>query len=226
MNRVPTSCLDRLNQRDFAFIEETILGGPPTGTTLQSLFEERDTLLAVLEDKRLFQALTNPPYPLGVSPELYFFALVRRGLKDAGIDEVEIADYVAAVLASHAMGGSAGLSDVDTPKVDFSYHVDFLYALEGLSDYDRFFLEVECGNHFLVLTGLFPKFLEYRASRRGAPGLGYYEDIARGAFLSAGDHPLADEFALRTVYPRLADCFRETRRALNWMAQEYLFLGS
>ncbi|MAS97254.1 MAG: hypothetical protein CMO55_29025 [Verrucomicrobiales bacterium] len=226
MNRVPTSCLDRLNQRDFLFIEELILGSPPPGNGLQSLFEERDSLLAILEHDKLFQALIELPYPLGVSPELYFFVMVRRGLKNGGIDDVEVADYVSAVLASHAMGGSGGLADLESPGVDFSYHVDFLYALEGLSDYDRFFLEVECGNHFLVLTGLFPKFLEHRASRRGAPGLGYYEDLARGAFLSAGDHPLADEFAVRSVYPRLADCFSETRRALNLMAQEYLFLGS
>ena len=225
MNRVPTSCLERLSQRDFAFIEKIILGKEGTGGTLESLFEERDSLLAVLEHDGLFRSLIELPYPLGISPELYFFVMVRRGLKNGGIEDVEIADYVAAVLATHAMGGSQGYTDLELPAADFSYHVDFLYALEGLSDYDRFFLEVECGNHFLVLTGLFPKFLEHRASRRGAPGLGYYEDLARGAFLAAGDHPLADEFAVRSVYPLLADRFSETRRALNLLADEYLFLG-
>ena len=77
-----------------------------------------------------------------------------------------------------------------------------------------------------MLTGLFPKFLEHRAERRGAPGVNYYEGVARSAFLAAGDHPLADEFAVRTIYPRLAECLSETRLALNRMAEDYLFLGS
>jgi hypothetical protein len=91
---------------------------------------------------------------------------------------------------------------------------------------ERFFLEVQCGNRFLVLTGLFPRFLERRAERRGAPGLGYYESVARHSFRTAGQHPLAEEYAVREVYGRLAECFTETRRALNRMADERLFLGS
>ena len=166
------------------------------------------------------------PYPIGISPELYFFVLVRRSLVAAGIEEVRLADYVAATLALHALGNPMSGAIPDRPDLEFTYQVDFLEALEEANTYDRFFLQVQCGNQFLVLTGLFPHFIEHRASRRGAPGIDYYESVARSAFLSASEHPLANELDLSALYPRLADCLGETRHALNRMAEEYLFLGS
>ncbi|MCB1230762.1 MAG: hypothetical protein KDN19_10875 [Verrucomicrobiae bacterium] len=226
MHTVTTSCRERLQPRDFEFILDVMTAGRGGRWQLESLFEDPDSLLAVLDHEQLVKAVLELPFPLAISPELYFFILVRRSLKHAGIDDVDIADYVAATLASHAGGNPLGTMKSDRPDADFTYHVDFLREFEGLSDYDRFFLEVQCGNHFLVLTGLFPKFLEHRADRRGAPGVGYYEGVARSAFLKAGGHPLADEFAVRSIYPRLAECFTETRRALNRMAEDYLFLGS
>jgi hypothetical protein len=39
----------------------------------------------------------------------------------------------------------------------------------------------------------------------------------------AGRHPLAEEFAVRDIYRRLGECFSETRRALNRMADEMSF---
>lgn len=226
MHTVHSTCLERLTPQDFAFIETVFFGKPGnTGRQgLESFFEERNSLLAVLEEDKLFKAIIEMPYPLGVSAELYFFVLVRRSLTEAGIEDARIADYVAATLALHATANPMAGAFPDRPDTDFTYQMDFLEAMEGLSAYDRFFLQVQCGNQFMVLTGLFPKFLENRAHRRGAPGLRYYESVARQAFLSAGEHPLADEFDLRNLYPRLADCFNETRQALNRMADDYLFL--
>lgn len=226
MHTVATSCRDRFRPRDFEFIIEALAGNRGCRVEMESLFEDTGSLLAMLDHESLVRAVLEMPYPLAISPELYFFVLVRRSLKHAGIDDVEIADYVAATLASHAGGVPIGSARLDKPDADFTYHVDFLRELVGMSDYDRFFLEVQCGNHFLVLTGLFPKFLAHRSDRRGAPGVRYYEGVARSAFLSAGVHPLADEFAVRSIYPKLAECFTETRRALNRMAEDYLFLGS
>lgn len=226
MHCVPSTCLERLTPQDFLFIESTLTGAPPGENRLQSLFENPNTLHNILEQDSLFRALVETPFPTGVSPELYFYVLVRRSLREAGIEEIAIADYVASTLALHALGRHPVRSLPNRPELDFTYQVDFLEAIEGLSEYDRFFLQVHCANQFLVLTGLFPRFLESRASRRGVPGIHYYEGVARQAFLTAGKHPLADEFALRSLYPQLAGCLHETRRALNRMAENYLFLGS
>ena len=225
MNAVATSCLDRLRPRDFTFLEESFSGGRGSPGDLESLFADADSLAALLDHDVIFRAVLELAYPLSISPELYFFVLVRRSLKNAGIEEVEIADYVAATLADHAGRRPLGLGRRDRLDFDFTYHVDFIEEKNGLSGYERFFLEVQCGNHFMVLTGLFPGFLEHRADRRGAPGVDYYEGVARSAFLAASDHPLADEFAVRSLYPRLAERFAQTRRALNRMAEDYLFLG-
>ena len=223
---VPTSCRERLQPRDFEFITRTLSGGERGATFLAELFKEPDSLAVVLDQDKLLRALLELPAPLSISPELYFYVIVRRSLKDAGIDDLEIADYVAATLADHA-GGSASRRESDRmPDAEFTYHVDIIERMIDASSTERFFLEVECGNRFLVLTGLFPNFLTRRAARRGAPVLDYYEGVARHAFLVAGRHPLAEEFAVREVYRRLGDCFSETRRALNRMAEERMFLGA
>ena len=164
--------------------------------------------------------------PLSISPEFYFFVLVRHSLQNAGIEDIEIADYVAATLSEHARGKPLGIRSAKRPEADFTYHIDFIEELDGLSPTDRFFLHVQCGNHFLVLTGLFPGMLRHRAKRRGAPGVRYYEGVARSAFLAAGDNPVAEEYAVAEVYERLAGQFGKTRRALNRMAEEFLFLGA
>ncbi len=226
MNLVPTSCRARLQPRDFEFIAATLGGGEPARAFLEGLFDDPDALTAFLEHESLFRAVMELAAPLAVSPELYFFVLVRRSLKEAGIDDLEIADYVAATLADHASGALSSGGHRDRPEAEFTYHVDIVERLAGASPCERFFLEVQCGNRFLVLTGLFPRFLERRAERRGAPGLGYYEGVARQSFRVAGRHPLAEEYAVRGVYERLADCFSEARRALNRMAEDRLFLGA
>lgn len=225
MQHLATSCLDRLTERDFRFIEEALTGKTDPGDSLRWLFEDANTLPTVLESDSVFRRVVEVPFPVDISPQFYFYVLVRRALKDAGIDKIEIADYVAAALADNACGHSAAPVGLEKPDHEFTYHIDFLAACEAASAYDRFFLEVECGNRFLVLTGLFPAFLEHRANRRGAPSLDYYEEVARNAFVAAGSRPLADEFAVRTIYPMLAECFSETRRALNRMSEEMLFLS-
>lgn len=223
---VPTSCLNRFTPEDFVFLETLVFREQDQADKLTSLLEDPASLLAVLEHEEVFRKVVEMPFPLAISPQMYFFVLVRRSLVDAGIDEIKIADYVAATLAAHATGPTMIGDKSNHPGLDFTYHVDFVEAMEGLSHYEKFFLQVQCGNQFLVLTGLFPKFLEHRATRRGAPRLHYYEELARSAYLTAGDHPLAHEFDLRGVYPQLAGCLHETRRALNRMTEDYLFLGT
>ena len=224
---VPISCRERLQPRDFEFIVATLAGGERGSKFLAELFAEPEALAVVLDQDRLLRAVLELPAPLAISPELYFYVIVRRSMKDAGIDDLEIADYVAATLADHAGGGAASRRfNGCVPDTDFTYHVDIVEKMIDASPSERFFLEVQCGNRFLVLTGLFPHFLTRRSERRGAPDLNYYEGVARNAFLLAGRHPLAEEFAVREIYQRLGGCFSETRRALNRMAEELLFLGA
>ncbi|MEC8827076.1 MAG: hypothetical protein VXX36_14965 [Verrucomicrobiota bacterium] len=226
MHHLPTSCLDRLTPTDFVFIQRALLDDQSHSEALCTLFKDRKSLIALVEHDKLFEAINDNAYPLSISPELYFFVLVRRTLIQAGITELHIADYVAATLASHSTGTPMTGLQPTREDLDFTYHVDFIDEMEGLSNYDRFFLQVQCGNSFMVLTGLFPGFIENRANHRGATQVDYYQEAARCAFKWAAKHPLANEFDLENVYPVLADKFDDTRKALNHLANDYLFLGN
>ncbi len=225
MRSVPQFCRSRLQSRDLEFIAQVLAGSDEIQrSALYQFFESSKALEELLEHPALLSAVLALKHPLNISPELYFYVLVRQELKEAGIDHIEVADYVAATLAEHARGNP--YQGQDTGIGQLPYHVDFITAINEASAYDRFYLYVRCGNQFLTLTGLFPKFFEHREERRGAPGVLYYEGVARDSFRYAGNHPLASEFALDEVYHTLADELPRARRALNRMAREYLFLGA
>jgi hypothetical protein len=78
----------------------------------------------------------------------------------------------------------------------------------------------------MVLTCLFPSFLNRRAERRGAPDVNYYEKVVMSHLDAAGRHMLSQEFALHDVLIRLAGAFPPVRRAMNYTLNEYLCLGN
>ena len=221
-NSPPYGCRERLQERDFEFVVD-VLGQDDNNASLKTLFRDKTALNVILDQDEILSAILQLRYPLSISPELYFYVLVRHALKQAGIEEMEVADYVAATLAECAHGDPTRVLSNDS-NTGFTYHVDFLKALDQASAYEQFYLQVRCGNQFMVLTSLFPRFIRHRRDIHGAPGVRYYEGVARQAFESASRHPLAEEFALTGVYETLSQVFPQARRALNHLAQEYLFL--
>ena len=220
----PHHCRSHLTPSDWSFVAAALTGDEANERALRSLMSDCETLDQVLDQAQVLKAVLELREMVSISPELYFYILMRHAMTDAGIEDRAVADYVAAVMAEVARGNR--FTARGEPTLDFTYHVDFLKAIDGASPSDRFHLQVHCGNQFLILTGLFPQFLSARASRRGAPDLAYYEGVARNAFRDAGEHPLAQEFGVGEVYRHLSDAFGQTRRILNRMAAEYLFLGA
>ena len=70
MHTVSTSCRERFRPQDFTFIEQVFTGGRGPSADLQSLFEDPDSLLAILDHDRLSQAVLEQPNPLAISPVL------------------------------------------------------------------------------------------------------------------------------------------------------------
>ena len=227
MRIMPQSCRARFSRRDFEFIA-AVLGDnqPSREDPLLRLLKDAPSLDLLLDDPKLLDAVIAMHQTVNISANLYFYILVRHALQKFGIDHREMADYVAGTLAEFSKGNpfDPGANDQMKPE-GMPYHIDFIEAINSASPYDRFYLHVRCGDQFLVLTGLFPDFIEHRKKRRGAPGVRYYEGVARESYRSAGVHPLADEFTLCEIYELLSDQFRKTRRALNHMAREYMFIG-
>jgi hypothetical protein len=225
---MPQSCRNRLNRRDFEFMA-SVLNGRSSGNqeAFLSLVNDAETLNSILDHPKLLEAMVSMKLSIAVSSELYFYVLVRHALKESGIDHREVADYVAGTLVEFARGNPFKSVPGDSLQINgLPYYIEFIEAIKSANRYDQFYLHVHCGNQFLVLTGIFPEAIIRREQRRGAPGVPYYESVAQGSFQTAGEHPLAIEFALSEVYEILADQFRITRRALNRLSKEFLCLGS
>ncbi len=191
---------------------------------LAALCLDEDEVKNILDHPKLFEALTWGNRSAMVSLELFFFVVVRHALKRVGVKDLAVADYIAVVCADHGLPQQVGPSG--SPRhAEKLYSLDYLHELDNARGSERFFVHVQCANQFLVLTCLFPTFLQHRAQRRGAPDVTYYERFVAAHLEAAGRHALADEFALAEVLLRLSNDFPPVRRAMNHLLQEYLSLG-
>ena len=168
--------------------------------------------------------MLESPTLLNVSPWCYFYVLTRQSLLRSGLDDVTLAEYLGSMLAERvplaagdSLGGISG---------GLARSVDFLAVLDQTSGSMRFEALVAGGNQFLILTGIFPEFIMRRSARHGAPGLQFYENVARASFCEAQDHPRAVRQGLKGVLGTLSEVLPEARRSLNRMADSLLFLAS
>ena len=216
------SCRDRFTAADFAFL--TAVLDPGGGVRdLRTLWEDPEALREMLDLREVLAALLEQPGPLVVSPPFYFYVLVRHAFLDAGITDAGIADYVAGVLSERV-----GVDPADALKGipgGLVHAVDFVAILEGARGRVRFHVQLAAGHQFLVLTGLFPGYLQRRCERTGAPGIGFYENFARQVFLDAARNRDAPRETPRRLLGDLAECLPEARRSLNRLAGDFVFLG-
>ncbi len=204
---------------DFAFMESVLATGTQADS-LRRLSEDPDAVTHLLDLKEVHRALIENPLALPVSPALYFYVLVRHAFLDGGIENPELADYVAGVLVDK-------LSSRPDPRPGSMPHwvthaVDFVSVIHATHGLLRFHLEIAAGDQFLVLTGLYPEFLTRRAERHGAPGLDFYEAFARQSYRRAADHRDLPH-APRQIFGLLSEVLPVARRSLNRMADRCLF---
>ena len=217
-------CWHRFTTADWRFIAEALSLKEQDCDCLAAMADDPDAVRHVADHPRVFEALVMQPQTALVSPELFFFVVVRHTLKRIGVEDLQVADYIAVVCADWGVPPqqSAAPEKREPPRL---YSLDWLDALSKARSHERFFIHVQCANQFLVLTCLYPDFLHRRAERRGAPDVGYYEGVVSTHLDAAGRHALAEEFALREVLTDLAEAFPPVRRAMNHTLREYLSLG-
>lgn len=225
MMRFPRpGCWYRFTTADWQFIRDSLALSDREKEQMSVLFDDPGAVRAILDHPKLFEAIVSATSSALLSPELFFFVVVRNTLKWAGIEAIEVADYIAVVCADFGCRGTAEPGH-DSRRIASLYSIDYLSAIEKAPRHERFFLHVQCANQFLVLTSFYPDFIRKRSERHGAPGVEFYEQVVVSHLASAEKHVLADEFDLREVFAALSDCFPPARRALNHTAREYLFLG-
>lgn len=213
---------DRFTGADFDFLNEVLAGGRKR-VCMAKLWEDPDALREMLDLKEVLRGMLDSPSALRVSPDFYFYVLVRHAFMQADIRCPDIADYVAGVLAKRV-----GVQP-DDPLQDiargYTHASDFLAIISSAQGKMKFHLQVAAGNQFMVLTGLFPSFISKRNERCGAPDLEFYESFARRAFQGAADSPHARGKAPRQLLGTLAEIMPDARRSLNRLAEEFVFLG-
>ena len=206
-----------ITSADFSFLESLLAEG---NQAIARLWTDPEAVTAILDQKEIHRALLESPVSLAVSPSLYFYVLVRHAFLDGGIDHAELADYVAGVLVDKL--GTRPDPRPGAMSGWITHAVDFLAVIHSTHGMLRFQLEVAAGDQFLILTGLYPEFLDHRAERQGAPGLGFYESFARQAYHRAAGQTGVDP-ATRNLFGLLSESFPLARRSLNRMSDRCFF---
>ena len=148
--------------------------------------------------------------------------MARYVLRDAGIRDRKLCDYVGSLLENfsraHALQGPQ--VDDESPR---QYLSDMLIALSRATEDEAFLLRAHVGNYSLFISGIFHENTQ-RRSLRGAPDIGFYENIGRRNYHLLASHATARRCELDDVYAELADRFRDVRLALNQLADRLLNL--
>lgn len=177
----------------------------------------------VLDEPGLLQLLLAAPGLAAPSAAVFVYVAVRSALRNVGIDDAELSDYLAALLLEFGRRDRAWRIAPADDQV-YRYVSDIVADLELVADARRgFLLRAHLGNFSLWLSGVFPDHIVARQRRRGGPDFNYYETMGARGFRLAADHRLAREWQLAGVYERAADAFDRLRVGLNRLSDSVLF---
>lgn len=171
----------------------------------------------LLDEKRTFEAVMNGGIS-AVPLDLLCYLLVRRALLEVDVEDRTIADYLAALLAEFSRADAQAAQ-----AKSFTYLVDVLGEIAQSPAARAFELHAYLGEYSLWLSGVFPDHIVARVHRRGAPGLGYYEEMGVAGYRVAASSTRASALGVDRLYRDCADRFVELRAALNRVSDRYLF---
>ena len=94
---ITANCRDRFTAEDFDFVVQTLAHSERDYINLVDLLTDAEARDAILDHPRLFQSVLEDGAPLRISPQLYFYLLTRHVLKETGLNDRVLADYVASL---------------------------------------------------------------------------------------------------------------------------------
>lgn len=219
---VRANCRERFTADDFAFVVRTLARSQTDHVSLVDLLSDLETRDAVLDNPRLIDAILSNAGQLSISSHFYFYVLARHVLRQAGINDRKLCDYVGSLLETFSR-----MNDLRAPHLaderGRQYICDMLIALTRATPEQAFFLRAHAGNYSLFLSGIFHENTQQR-SRRGGPDLKFYEQVGRTNYQLVASHATARRCELSDVYEELSDRFREVRLALNQLSDQLLNL--
>jgi hypothetical protein len=219
---IQANCRERFTADDFDFVVRTLSRSDRDGVNLVELLTDADARDAILDDPRLVDSVLADDATLRISPQLYFYILIRHVLKTTGLNDRNVSDYLASLLERFSQTARLR-SPADGNANPVQYVSDMLIALRNASPAQTFLLRAHVGNYSLFITGMFCETVE-RRSLRGAPDVSFYEDVGRANFRAVARHELARSCALTRVYDQLSEGFHDVRLALNRLADSLVHL--
>jgi hypothetical protein len=149
---------------------------------------------------------------------------VRHALRRSGLEDRDVADYLASLLIAFGQRDRAWRIDWNDDQ-RHRYLIDIVQDAEQSSGDRRFKVLAHLGNHALWLAGIFPDYIAARRVRRGGPDLSYYDTLGSRGYGQASDHALADAYGLEEIFRVAAERFPEVRTALNEVSDRIFFAG-
>lgn len=216
------NCRERFTAADFEFVVQTLSRTERDSVNLVDLLTDAEARDSILDNPRLVDSLLTEGAPLNISPQLYFYVLLRHVLKETGLNDRSVSDYLASLLETFSQTARMK-SPADGQTNPIQYVSDMLIALRHATPTQTFLIRAHVGNYSLFITGIFHETVQCR-SQRGAPDVNFYEDVGRSNFRVAAGHQVARSCALTEVFERLADGFHEARLALNRLSDSLLHI--
>ncbi len=220
---IQANCRARFTAADFDFIVRTLARSQVESVSLVDLLADAETRDAVLDSPRLVDAILSAGGQLRISSQFYFYVLARRVLRDAGLTDRKLCDYVGSLLEKFSRANFLRGPQVSDHDFSQQYLTDMLLALGRASREKAFLLRAHVGNYSLFISGIFHENTQ-RRSERGAPALEFYEQLGRQNFQLVASHATARRCELDDVYAGLAERFRDVRLALNQLSDRLLNL--
>jgi hypothetical protein len=219
---VRANCRERFTAADFDFVVRTLARSQTDHVSLVDLLSDVETRDSVLDHPRLVDSILSNARHLCISSQFYFYVLARHVLRQAGIVDRKLCDYIASLLETFSRMNRFQSPHLST-ECGSQYISDMLIALTRATPEQAFLLRAHVGNYSLFISGIFHENTQ-RRSRRGAPDMTFYERVGRTSFQMIASHATARRCELNDVYEGLADRFREVRVALNQLSDQLLNL--
>ena len=218
-----TSSRDRFTKSDFDFIMDVLGGTPEACQALEGLFTDKDVLNQLLDSRKLFQVVIESPKQLSISPDLYFYILVRQALLKVSLDDRGISDYVASILRLFVQVKNVFPQELQSKRSLF-YVIDYLEKIQHSNLRDQFYYTVHLANLSLFLAGVFPDHIALRVERYAAPDISYYDSVAQMQYGIAKDFRFAKEQDLDSIFEKLSVNYMRVREGLNLFQDRFVSL--
>ncbi len=211
-------CLLSDSDRDFIV---SILGtSAQQRSGLERVLADPEAIDIILDNCSLQEAQVARVHQVQAISPLDFYVLVRPALLRAGLEDRDLARYVAALLSSYAYAERTP-NTLPQHTFDVQHLRKLVQSLRTTNLEGRFMVYSYLGNYALLMGGLFPERLPPPTD--GRDSIAYCDHLGASSYASAAAQRLAWEFNVDNTFQLIAQDFRHVRSALNELAEHQLF---